>query len=140
MYQFSEVAYLKRSNFNSKSCILRIGKGFLLIILLNSQKSEMTRTVAFFLGIIKVGAARLELFLPFNTPMFINLLTSVFRVSLCILGIGKGLAWYGLAPSKSSILYSEPVRFPYVPSKSCSFFLNNFRTKDCLSLFKYFKL
>ena len=69
----------------------------------------MKRTVPFFLGIIKVGAFHPKLFLHFNTPMFINLLTSIFSVSLCSLGIGKGLAFYGLAPSKSSILYSEPV-------------------------------
>ena len=83
---------MKLSNFNNKSYILGIGKGFLLIILLSSLKSEMKRTVPFLLVIIKVGAAHLELFLRFNTPMFINLLTSVFRVSSCILGIGKGLA------------------------------------------------
>ena len=69
----------------------------------------MKGTVPFFLGIIKVEASQLELFLRLNTPMFINLLTSVFRVSPYILGIGKCLAWYGLAPFKSSILYSESV-------------------------------
>ena len=63
-----------------------------------------------------VGAAHLESFLRYNTPMFVNLYTSVFRVSLCILGIGKDLVWYGLAPSKSLILYSEPVYLPNVPS------------------------
>ena len=48
-----------------------------------------------------VGATGLELFLQFNTPIFINMLTSVLRVSLWILGIGNGLAWCGLAPSKA---------------------------------------
>ena len=74
------------------------------------------------------------------TPVFINLVTSVFRVSSCISGIGKGLACYGLASSKSSISYSEPVKLPNVPSNICSCFLNNFRIKDCLSLFKYLNL
>ena len=53
----------------------------------------MKWSVPLFLGIIKVGAAHSEWFLLFfNTPMFVNLLTSVYRVSSCILGIGKGLA------------------------------------------------
>ena len=47
----------------------------------------MKRTVAFILGIIKVGAAHLELFLRFNKPIFTNLITSVFKVSSRILGI-----------------------------------------------------
>ena len=51
-------------------------------------KSEMKRTLPFYLGIIKVGAAHMKIFLPFNTPIFIDLLTSVFRVYMCILGIG----------------------------------------------------
>ena len=103
MFKSSEVAYLEPSNFSNKSCILGIEKGFLLILLLSSLKSEMKRTVPFISGIIKVGATYLILFLRFNTPIFINLLTFVFKVSLCILGIGKGLAWYGLFPSKNSI-------------------------------------
>ena len=57
------MAYLKPSNFNDKSCILGIGKGFLLILLFSSLKSEMKRTVPNFLGIIKVGAAHMELVL-----------------------------------------------------------------------------
>ena len=47
----------------------------------------------------------LVLYLHNNTSILINLLTSVFRVSLCILGIGNGIALYGLAPSKSPISY-----------------------------------
>ena len=69
---------MKPSNFKSKSCILGIGNGFLLILLLSSLKSEMKRTVPFFLGIINVGAAHSELFLRFKTPIFTNLLTSNF--------------------------------------------------------------
>ena len=84
MFKSSEVAYLKLSYFNNKSCILGIGKGFLLIFLFSYQKSGRKRNVPFFLGIIKVGAAQLELFLRCNAPMSINLLTSGFRVSSCI--------------------------------------------------------
>ena len=93
MFKTSNMAYLKRSNFNNKSYILGIGRCFLLILLFISLKSEMKRTAPFVLGIIKVGAAHLELFLRFDTPIFINLLNSEFRASSCILGIGirKGL-------------------------------------------------
>ena len=97
---------MKPSSFSSQSCILGIGNGFLLILLLSSLKLEMKRTVPFFLGIIKARAAQLELFLRFNTPTSIHLLTYVFKITSCISGIGKGLAWYGLAPFK---FYSEPV-------------------------------
>ena len=140
MFKSSEVVYLKPSNFKNKSCIFGIGKSFLLILLLSSLKSEMKLTVPFYFGIIKVEAAHLDLFLRFNTPMYINLLTSVFRVSSCILGNGIGLVWYGLDPSKSSILYSEPVKFSHVPSNNSSCFLNNFRIKDFLSLLRYFEI
>ena len=95
MFNSSDVAHSIPSNFSNKSCILGIGKGFLLIFLLSSLKSEIKQTIAFILGVIKVGAAHLELILHFYTPMFINLLTIVFRVSSCILGIEK--VWHSMA-------------------------------------------
>ena len=49
------------------------------MVLLNSLKSEMKQTVPLFLEIMKVGASHLDLFLRFNTSMFINLLTSVLE-------------------------------------------------------------
>ena len=70
---------------------------------------EMKRTVPFFLGIINVGAAHSKSFLRFKIPIFTYLLTSIFRVSSCIFGIGNGFVWYGWPPSRSSILYSVPV-------------------------------
>ena len=96
---------MKPSTFKSKSCILGIGNGFPLILLFSCLKSEMKLKAPFFLGIINVGASHSELFLRFKSPVDTNLLTSVFRVSLCTFGIGNSLAWYGLAPSRSSILY-----------------------------------
>ena len=84
MFKSSEVAYLKRSNFDDKSFILGIGKGSLLSLLLSSLKSEMKQIVPFSKGIIKFGDVHLELFLRLNTPMLITLLTSIFRVSSCI--------------------------------------------------------
>ena len=51
------VAYLKCSDFKSKSYILGFGKGFFLIFLLSSLKSEMKWPASFFLEFIKVGAA-----------------------------------------------------------------------------------
>ena len=68
----------------------------------------MKQTFPFFLGIINVDAAHLELSLCFKIPMFTNLSTSVFRVSSCTFGIGNGLAWYDWASARSSILYSVP--------------------------------
>ena len=96
----SELAYLKPSNLNNKSCILGIGKAFLLILLLSFLKSEMKRTVPFFLEIIKVGAAHLELFLHFNTPHLL-----IYQ----LLFLGNSLALYDLAPSKTSVLYTGHV-------------------------------
>ena len=96
MLKSSDVAYLKPSNFNNKYCILGIGKGFLLILLFSSLNSEMKQTIPLFLEIIKVGVAHLELFLRFNTPIFINLLNSFFKVCLCILKLEKvchGMFW-----------------------------------------------
>ena len=49
MYQFKDESYLKPSSFKSKSCILGIGNGFYLILLLSSLKSDMKQTVWFFL-------------------------------------------------------------------------------------------
>ena len=50
------------SNFSKRSCILGMGNGFPLILLLRSSlKSDMNHKVLFFLGIINVGAAHSEL-------------------------------------------------------------------------------
>ena len=62
MFKSKEEVYLKRSSFKSKSCILEIGNGFLLILLLSSLNSEMKQAVPFLLGIINVGTAHEELF------------------------------------------------------------------------------
>ena len=86
MFKSKDEAYLEPSSFKSKSCILGIGNGFLLIFLFSFLKSEMKRTVPFFLGIIIVGAAHSELFLRFKTPIT-YLLISVIRVSSCAFGI-----------------------------------------------------
>ena len=94
MLKSSEVAYLIPSNYNNKSCILGIGKGFLLIILFTDTKSEMKRSVPFVLEIIKNGASYLELFLRFNTPMFINLLTFVFSFFCVFLELEK--VWHSM--------------------------------------------
>ena len=65
MFESSEPAYLKHSNLNNKSSILEIGKGFLLILLFSSLKSEMKQNVPLLLGIIKVGAATWSYFYVF---------------------------------------------------------------------------
>ena len=108
MFKSKDEAYLKSSSFKSKSCILGIGNGFLLILFFSSLKSEMKQTVSFLWGIINVGAAHSELIVRFKTLMIINVIASIFRVSSCTFGIGNGLAWYSLAPSRTSILHSVP--------------------------------
>ena len=57
MFKSKDEAYLKPPSLKSKSCILGIGNGSLLILLLNPLKSEMKQTVPFFLGTINVSAA-----------------------------------------------------------------------------------
>ena len=92
MFRSNEVAYLKPSSLSKRSCIFGMGKGFLLILLFSSLKSDMKRTVPFFLGIIKVGAAHSERLTHLRTPIFTSLSTSFLKVPSCTLGIGKGLA------------------------------------------------
>ena len=90
MFKSKDEAYLKPSNFKSKSCVLGIENGLLLILLLSSLNSEMKQTVPSFLDIIHVGAGHSELFLRFKTPMFTNWLTSVLIVSSYTYEIGNG--------------------------------------------------
>ena len=56
MFKSEEEVYLKPCSFKSKSYILGIGISFVLILVLNSLKSEMKQTVQFFLGIMNAGA------------------------------------------------------------------------------------
>ena len=62
MFKYKDETYLKPSSFKSKPCILGIGNGVLLILLLSSLKSEMKRMVPFLSGTINVGASHSELF------------------------------------------------------------------------------
>ena len=92
IFKSSDEAYLKPSNFSSKSCILGIGNGFLQILLFNSLKSDINLTVPFFLDIINVGAAHSLILIFLSTPISTNRSSSFFRVASCTFGIGKGLA------------------------------------------------
>ena len=62
MFQSSEMAYLNPSNCNNKSYSLGIGKGFLLILILCSPKSDMKQTVSLFVGMIKGRSFPLRVF------------------------------------------------------------------------------
>jgi hypothetical protein len=65
-----------------------------LMMLHIGLKSVMNQTDPSFLGILKVGAPHVDLFTPFlSTPTVHNHSTSAFKVALCILGTGYGLAW-----------------------------------------------
>ena len=68
MFKSKDEMYLKPSNLKSKSYILGMENGYLLILLLSSLKSEMKQIVPLFFGIINVGATYSEvLFMFFNT-------------------------------------------------------------------------
>ena len=81
MFKSRDVAYLKPSYFSNRSCILGIGQGFRLMLLFSSLKSDIKRTVPFFFGKMKVGAAHCELFMRFNMPIFTNRSSYLFKVS-----------------------------------------------------------
>ena len=57
MFKSKEEVYLKPSSIKRKFSFLGIGNDFRLILLFSTLKSEMKRTVLFFLEIINVGAA-----------------------------------------------------------------------------------
>ena len=92
MFRSRDVAYLKHSSLSSRSCIFGMGKGFLLLRLFSSLKSEIKRAVPFFLGIMNVGAAHSELSIRFNITISYKRYTSYFSVPSCTRGIGKGFA------------------------------------------------
>jgi hypothetical protein len=84
-------AKVNLSNSCSTVLIFGIRKGFLINLLLTSQKLLRKHTVLFFFGIINkeeahsdAGAGCLS-----NTPSLTNLSTSLIRVSLCIFSTGK---------------------------------------------------
>ena len=79
-------------NFKSKSCIFGMRKGFLSICFFSSLKSEMKRTVPYFLGMIKVGAGHSELFIFLSTPTLQSRMTSSRKGFSYARGTGKGLA------------------------------------------------
>ena len=66
----------------------------------------MNLTVASFFEMMNIGVAHSLLLIHFNTPSLTNLSNLTFRVHsfFTFLGTGKGLLWYGLAPSLSLIL------------------------------------
>jgi hypothetical protein len=75
----------------STMLIFGIEKGFLINLILTSQKFLRKRTVLFFFGIINEGLAHSDAGCRSNTPSFTSISTSLTRVSLCIFGTGK--AW-----------------------------------------------
>ena len=67
MLKSKDEVYLKPLSFKSKPCVLRIGNGFLLILIFSSLNRVIKQLVSFFLGSINVGAAHSGLFLRFKT-------------------------------------------------------------------------
>ena len=83
--------------------------------LFTSLKSLTTRTVLSFLGMMNVGDDHSESSCHLSTPKSHSLCTSLFVISMCFLGMGKGLPWYGCAPSfnwRETGLQSQSPSFP----------------------------
>ncbi len=107
------VAKVNPSYSCSTMLIFGIGKGFLLNLLLTSQKLLRKRAVLFFFGIINKGKAHLDAGCLSNTPSLHNLSTSLMMVSLCIVGTGRAWSWYGDTSSfswKETALFSSHLR------------------------------
>ncbi len=101
MYRSRAVAKVNPSNSCSTMLIFGIGKGFLINLLLTSQKLLRKCTVLFFFGIINKGQAHSDAGCRSNTPRITSLSTSLIRVSLCIFGTAKAWPWYRDTPSFS---------------------------------------
>ena len=80
MFKSRDVANWNPSIFINMSGMLGIGNGFLRILLFNSLKSEMNRTVMSVFGMMKVGAAHSDRLTFLRTPILTNLSTSSLKV------------------------------------------------------------
>jgi hypothetical protein len=89
MFKSRAVAKVNPSNSCSTVLIFGIGKGFLINLLLTSQKLLRKQMVLFFFGIMNEGLAHSDAGCHSNTPSLISQSTSLIRVSLCIFGTGK---------------------------------------------------
>ncbi len=142
MFKSKVVAYVKLSSSYNVVLISRIGYGLRTMPLLSSLKFDIVRTVWSFLGIMKEGEAHLDDGCHFSTPIAIRRSISFMRVALCILGIGYGLPWYGLAPSFSNSMETGGnFLSPSIPSKSSLYLRSNASSKfqcgvlSCTQLF-----
>ncbi len=91
MFRSRAIAKVNPSNSCSTVLIFGIGKGFVINLLLTSQKLLKKRTVLFVFGIMNKGEAHSDAGCLSNTPSLHNLSTPLIMVSLCIFGTGK--AW-----------------------------------------------
>ena len=127
MFRSNVVPCLNPSNCSNNSCIFGNGKGFLLINLFNSLKSDTNRTVSSFFGIRKDGDCHSERFTFFNTPVLTSQFTSSSNVSNRERGTGNGLNWTGSQfGSFNSMSNSTPFQAPRVPSNREACFFNAF--------------
>ncbi len=119
------------------------GNGFLTSLLFSSLKSVRKRTVPFFFGWMKDGAAHSDDNCHSNTPNSMRRLISFIMVSLWTFGIGNAQPWYFLAPSLNSKDTGVVFQAPRIPSKSGSksvsnvchmFFSTELRCCNCLLL------
>ncbi len=117
-----------------------IGKGFLMNLLLTSQKLLRKRMVLFFFGTINKGEAHSEAGCLSSAPSLTNLSTSLIRVSLCIFCTGKGWPWYRDTPSFSWKETGFVFQSPKVPSKSDSYLLTSCSKFFCWSALRRLQL
>jgi hypothetical protein len=104
MFKSNDVAYLKLSSFNSRSCILGIGNGFRFIRLFSSRKSDMNLTVPFFFGMLNVDAAHSERFTLRSTSIRHSLSTSVRTVEFA------HVFWVSIMPMHDTVMHRIEVR------------------------------
>ncbi len=120
--------------------IFGIGKGFLINLLLTSQKLLRKCTVLFFFGIINNGEAHSDAGCLSNTSSLTNLSTSLIRVSLRIFGTERARPWYRDTPSFSWKETGFVFQSPKVPSKSNSYLLRSCSSFFCWLAFRCLQL
>jgi hypothetical protein len=109
------MTYLNCSIPLNISGILGMGNGRLARHLLSILKSVIRRTLPFFFGMMKVGAAHSADCTCDNSPILSNLSISPFVTSKYAFGMEYALLKNGFDPDSSSKWIGSPLYFPGVP-------------------------
>jgi hypothetical protein len=92
MFKSSDVACMKPSSWCGKSCITGIGYGARWSHEFSLQKSDINRTLPFFFGMIKVGAAHSFAVVHSSASSLTSRSISTFSVFSVICCTGNGHA------------------------------------------------